>query len=141
MRTFMRAAMPAIGATMLALVLLFMGAAGAGAQTPATPPAGMTQDQFNSLVEAISNSVTEKLKAEGAHAAPAAPPAATHAESSSSKSKGKGAPAPSIVVTPIATGPGPVAVFIDHAGNVVRAVPALGALVLFWRAGAALPAW
>jgi moderate conductance mechanosensitive channel len=62
MPTFMRA----IGAATLALVLL-LGAAGAGAQTaatsPATPPAGMTQDQFNSLVDAISNSVTEKLKA------------------------------------------------------------------------------
>ena len=122
----MPTSMRAIAAATLALVLLF-GAAGAGAQTPATPPAGMTQDQFNSLVDAISNSVTEKLKAEGTHAAPAAPPAATHAESSSSKSKGKGAPAPSIVVTPISTGPGPVAIFIDHAGNVVRAVPALGA--------------
>ena len=57
----------------------------------------------------------------------AAPPAATHAESSSSKSKGKGAPPPSIVRTPIPEGPGPFALFIDHAGNVARAVPALGA--------------
>jgi moderate conductance mechanosensitive channel len=126
MPTFMRA----IGAATLALVLL-LGAAGAGAQTaatsPATPPAGMTQDQFNSLVDAISNSVTEKLKAEGTHAAPAAPPAATHAESSSSKSKGKGVPPPSIVRTPIPEGPGPFAIFIERAGHVVGAVPVLGA--------------
>ncbi len=122
MPTFIRA----IGAATFALVVM-LGAAGAGAQTAATPPAGMTQDQFNSLVDAISNSVTEKLKAEGAqpaHAAP--PPAAAPAAASSSKSKGK-APAPAIVVTPISTGPGPLAVFIDHAGNVARAVPALGA--------------
>ena len=82
----------------------------------------MTQDQFNSLVDAISNSVTAKLKAEGAHAAPAAPPA----ESSTSKSKGKGAPPPSIVRTPIPEGPGPFAVFIERAGKVVSAVPVLG---------------
>ena len=55
--------MRAIGTTILTLGLL-LGAAGAGAQTPATPPAGMTQDQFNALVDAISNSVAEKLKAE-----------------------------------------------------------------------------
>ena len=121
MRTFMRAA-PAIGVTLSALVLFLFDAAGASAQTPATPPPGMTQEQFNSLVDAISNSVADKLKAEGAHA-----PAAAPAASSSSKAKGKGAPTPSIVVTPISAGPGPVAVFIDHAGNVVRAVPALGA--------------
>ncbi len=47
--------------------------------------------------------------------------------SSSSKSKGKGVPPPSIVRTPIPEGPGPFALFIDHAGNVARAVPALGA--------------
>ena len=121
MRTFMRAGIPAISATLLALVLFLAGAAGAGAQTPATPPPGMTQEQFNSLVDAISNSVADKLKAEGANAPAAAPAAA-----SNSKAKGK-APSPSIVVTPISTGPGPVAVFIDHAGNVVRAVPTLGA--------------
>jgi len=48
----------AIGATILAIAV-FLGAAGAGAQTPApaTPPAGMTQEQFNALVDAISNSV------------------------------------------------------------------------------------
>ena len=62
MPTFLRA----IGTTILTLAL-FLSAAGAGAQTPAAPPAGMTPEQFNALVDAISNSVTEKLKAEGVH--------------------------------------------------------------------------
>src|SRR5437879_8194215 len=113
----------AIGATVLAIAL-FLGAADAGAQTPApaTPPAGMTPEQFNALVDAISNSVTEKLKADGAQAAPAAPAAAA-----SSKAKGKAVPPPSIVRTALPDGPGPFAVFIERAGNVVRAVPTLGA--------------
>jgi small-conductance mechanosensitive channel len=120
MPTFMRA----IGATILTVVLL-LAAANAGAQTPATPPAGMTQEQFNALVDAISNSVADKLKAEGAHDAPAAAPAAP-AASSSSKSKAK-PPPPSVIHTPLPEGPGPFAVFIGHAGNLVRALPTLGA--------------
>jgi moderate conductance mechanosensitive channel len=120
MPTFMRA----IGAPLLVL-LLSLGAAGAGAQTPATPPAGMTQEQFNALVDAISNSVAEKLKAEEAPAA-AAPSAAAPAAASSSKSKAK-PPPPSIVRTGLPDGPGPFAVFIERAGKVVRAVPTLGA--------------
>src|SRR5262249_59926581 len=93
MPTFMRA----IGATLL-MLSLFLGATGAGAQTPATPPAGMTPEQFNALVDAISNSVAEKLKAEEAQpATPAAPPAAAPAASSSSKSSKPKPPPPSIV--------------------------------------------
>src|SRR5262245_3813439 len=86
MPTFMRA----IGTSILTLVLLSY-AAGAGAQTPAPPP-GMTPEQFNALVDAISNSVTEKLKAEGVHDAPAPPPSAVPKApdaASSSKSKAK----------------------------------------------------
>src|SRR5215467_13104796 len=117
MPTFRRS----IGAAFLAIAV-FLGAADAGAQTT-TPPAGMTQEQFNALVDAISNSVADKLKAEGAHAAPEAAPAAA----ASSKSKGKVVPPPSIVRTPLADGPGPFAVFIERTGHIVRAVPALGA--------------
>jgi hypothetical protein len=84
----------------------------------------MTQEQFNALVDAISNSVTEKLKAEGTPAAPATPatPAAPAASSKSKSSK----PAPTIVRTPIPEGPGAFAVFIERAGGVVRAIPVLG---------------
>ena len=120
MPTFMRAT----GATLLVLFLFLGAAAGAGAQTPATPPAGMTSEQFNALVDAISNSVAEKLKAEEAHPAQPAPPAAAPAPSSKSKAK---PPPPSIVRTGLPEGPGPFAVFIERAGNVVRALPTLGA--------------
>ncbi|CAN5717003.1 mechanosensitive ion channel family protein [soil metagenome] len=133
MNTFMRARIAALGAITLAFGLL-VAPLSASAQMPATPPAGMTQEQFDSLVEAISNSVTEKLKAEGTQSAPAAPPASaanappasSPAASSSSKSKAKAAPGPSIVRTPISEGPGAFAVFIERAGGVVRAVPVLG---------------
>jgi len=81
---------------MVALSILLVGAAAASAQAPAALPSGMTQEQFDSLVEAISNSVTEKLKAEGVPAAPAAATAAT-------PKSGKGAaPKPKIVRTEIA---------------------------------------
>ena len=43
-------------------------------------PAILTPEQFNALVDAISNSVAEKLKAEEAQPAPAAPPALTFVE-------------------------------------------------------------
>jgi len=59
-----------------AMSVLLASAVMAHAQAPATPPPGMTQQQFDSLVDAISNSVTEKLKAEGVPAAPAGSPAA-----------------------------------------------------------------
>ena len=35
------------------------------AQTAVPPPAGLSQEQFKALVDAISDSVTEKLKAQG----------------------------------------------------------------------------
>ncbi|MDP1749371.1 MAG: hypothetical protein Q8L22_07930, partial [Reyranella sp.] len=53
--------------------LLCASLAPAAAQAPVAVPSGMTQEQFDSLVDAISNSVTEKLRAEGVPAA--APPA------------------------------------------------------------------
>jgi len=120
---------PVFGALALVLAVL-LGPAGAGAQALPSPPAGMTQEQFNSLVDAISNSVTERLKASGVQAtpapAPAPAPASAPAPSSSSKSKGK-APPPAIVHTGLPEGPGPFAVFIERAGAIVRAVPVLGA--------------
>jgi small-conductance mechanosensitive channel len=104
----------------LALVFaLVLGAAGLHAQTPTVPPPGMTQEQFDSLVDAIAKSVAEKLKAEGAHepAASAAKPKA-----------GKGAPAGKveIVKLPPKEGPGEFAIFLQRAGKVVTGFPALG---------------
>ena len=80
----------------VAVSVLLASAVTAHAQVPANPPPGMTQQQFDSLVDAISNSVTEKLKAEGVPAAPARPQAAP-------PKAGKGTPAatPRIVITAI----------------------------------------
>ena len=88
-----------------AVSVLLASAAMAHAQVPAAPPPGMTQEQFDSLVDAISNSVTEKLKAAG----PAAQPKA-----------GKGAPAakPKIVITAIDDEPDEFGLFFGRAKGV-----------------------
>ena len=83
------------------LVIVFlalMGGAALAQTAPTAAPAGMSQDQFDALVDAISNSVTEKLKAEGAAspAAPAAAPAAAAKPAASSKGA-KAPPAPSAI--------------------------------------------
>ena len=108
----------------LALTLALGLCVSAEAQTPPAPPAGLSQEQFDSLVDSISNSVSEKLKAEGAHApAPAAAPAAAPAES---KSKSKAPPPPKIVRVEPKKGPDPFAALIDGTVKVVNALPTLG---------------
>jgi moderate conductance mechanosensitive channel len=85
------------------------------AETPAAPPAGMTQEQYDSLVDAISTSVAQKLKAEDSQP--------------TAKSKtGKDAPAPrpEIVKTGPKQGPGEFALFLQRAGRVALAFPVLG---------------
>ena len=89
------------------------------AQTAAAPPAGLSQEQFNALVDAISNSVTEKLKAQGTVAAPDAKPAP------SASKGGKPPPGPKVIITPPKDGPNPVTVFLDDAGRVLGAAPAM----------------
>ena len=120
--------MSVLRSIILAMVLL-CGAvttvpAQTSAPTPAQLPAGMTQEQFNALVGAISNSVTEKLKAEGIPAAPA--PAPTAAPAAASKSS-KAPPPPKIIRTPPKEGPDEFAIFFQRAGQVVLAIPTLGA--------------
>jgi small-conductance mechanosensitive channel len=104
----------------LAMVMLVPGVSAIRA---ATPPAGMTQEQYDSLVDAISNSVVQKLKAEGASAAGPSKPAAT----------GKGAKAapagPRVVKLPPKEGPDGFAVFIERAGVVLAAMPVMFAKV------------
>ncbi|MDP1749133.1 MAG: mechanosensitive ion channel, partial [Reyranella sp.] len=81
---------------------------------------------FDSLVDAISNSVTEKLRAEGVPAAapPAtAPPGAAPAAAPKSS---KAPPPPKIIKTPVKEGPDEFAVFFQRAGQVVLALPVLG---------------
>jgi small-conductance mechanosensitive channel len=105
----------------LAVSLILMGGHVSHAQAPAAPPAGMTQEQFNALVDAIGKSVADKLKAEGVQA-PAAPEPASKAKS------GKGAPAPQphIIRTPPKKGPSDFAIFLHNFGRVLAAFPTAG---------------
>jgi hypothetical protein len=102
--------------------MLLASAVTAHAQTPATPPPGMTQEQFDSLVDAISTSVTEKLKTEGVLTRPAP-------SSAAQPKTGKGAPAPSpkpIAKPAIEEGPDEFAIFVDRAEQVAQGTPVLG---------------
>ncbi len=118
--------MNALRTLALALTLALGLGVSAQAQAPASPPAGLSQDQFDSLVDAISNSVSEKLKAEGALApAPAAAPAPAPA-ASESKAKSKAPPPPKIVRVEPKAGPDPFAALIDGTVKVVNALPMLG---------------
>jgi hypothetical protein len=110
--------MTVLRSLLLALVLAFAGATMSHAQAPAGPPAGMTQEQFDALVDAISKSVAERLKAEGipAGAAPA--------------KSGKAAPAASPKPAPprvaVADRPDEFAIFLHQAGRVIVALPEVG---------------
>ena len=117
-------------AATLALSIFFLGFLPAWGDEP-TAPAGMTQEQFDELVDAISKSVAEKLKAEGV-VEPAAQPAAPAAAKPAAKGgKGTPAPKPQIVRTPLKEGPSEVSVFLHRAGTVLTSYP-----VLFERLGA-----
>lgn len=96
-------------AAFLALVLLLGAGVAANAQAPAALPAGMTQEQFDSLVDAIARSVTEKLRAQGIAA-----PAASDAAAKPAKA------APKFAADE------PVTVFLGDASRATRALPALG---------------
>jgi len=113
----------------LTVAILFGWHAAAFAQAPSPVPPGMTQEQFNTMVDAIANSVAEKLKAENTPAepatAPAAEPAAKPAAKPSSKAK---APAPTVKITKLqpSDGPDKFAVFLGQVKRVAFAVPVLG---------------
>ena len=104
-----------------ALVLIFgviLGTSELHAQPTPAPPAGMTQEQFDMLVDAISKSVVDKMKAEGG-------PAATPDPATKPKS-GKGAPPPQIVRTPPKQGPSDFTIFLRNFGKTLAAVPVAG---------------
>jgi ribosome-binding ATPase YchF (GTP1/OBG family) len=90
----------------LAIGLLVAAAAAGQAQAPKAPkpapPSGMTQQQFDTLVDAITKSVADKLKADGiaSPAKPDKPPAAEAADA--------------------------FGAFFAHAGEAARAIPTLG---------------
>src|SRR4051812_29691108 len=95
---------------MIGLGLLAAGTAAAQDQTSPAAPPGMTQQQFDALVDAISKSVAARLAAEGMTAAapgPAAPP------SQASKTKPGKAPDKALIIkTPLQDAPDPVATFL-----------------------------
>jgi moderate conductance mechanosensitive channel len=90
------------------LVLLMAAVVGGHALAQTAAPPGLTQEQFEALVDAISKSVVEKLKNEGIAANPS-PPAKAGSFDASSKQD-----------------PDELAVFLEQAARVVRAVPAFG---------------
>jgi small-conductance mechanosensitive channel len=104
----------------LTISLLVLGAGTLRAETPVAPPPGMTQEQFDSLVDAISKSVVEKLKAEGV------PAPAADAVAKPKSGKGAPSPKPQIVRTTPKQGPGEFALFLQRLGKVVMAFPELG---------------
>ena len=120
--------MNALRSLVLAVTLALGIVAQAGAQTAEAPPAGLSRQQFDSLVDAISNSVSEKLKAEGAvvPSASSAPPAPA---ASDSKSKSKAPPPPKIVHVEPKAGPDPFVAFIHGAEKVFFALPVAGAQI------------
>src|SRR5882757_1805453 len=111
--------MTALRSIALAISLLLTTAVGLHAQSPAALPPGMTQEQFDTLVDSISKSVAEKLKAEGVPAAQTPAPAAK---------SGKGSAAPKAAAAPKSKppriegeeAPDEFAVFFEQAQRVVQ---------------------
>jgi small-conductance mechanosensitive channel len=118
-------AMNHLRSIIIVLSLLLAGGALAQDNSQPVPPPGMTQQQFDALVDAISKSVAERLKAEGVMAAP---PAAQNAPASqTSKGKpGKAPDKPLVIKKPIENTPDPVATFLEDSDRVLANVPALG---------------
>lgn len=109
---------------LLTVLVAVLGGPAYAQSTPAAPPAGMTQEQFDALVDAISSSVTEKLKAEGAQA-PAAVSAKPAASDSKGAKSGKPPPGPKIVKMPPKEGPDGFTVFFERTDGVLRAIPVM----------------
>lgn len=102
--------MTALRMIVLAMILIAGNLVGLAAQTtstvsPSSMPPGMTQAQFDAMVDAISKSVAEKLKGEGATVKP--PPES----------------APVVSGNAVA---GHLAAFVDKAERVFQAAPTLG---------------
>jgi small-conductance mechanosensitive channel len=91
-------------------LLLYLGSRPpAFAEPPDAPPPGMTQQQFDALVDAISKSVAEKLKSD---AKPASAPAQARPASSIAKS--------------LSAGPDSFSLLFDQGKAVVAAIPSVG---------------
>ena len=100
--------MTALRLIALVMILLAGDIAAVYGQTPSPLPPGMTQDQFDAMVDAISKAVVVKLKNEGA--LPTRAPAA--------------APSPAGVGSNVVADE--LATFLEKAEHVLQAVPTLG---------------
>ncbi len=92
---------------LLATIFIIGNVIGAAAQAPTTMPPGMTQAQFDAMVDAISKAVAAKLKAD----------------------EGRAEPAPATSSPPDAAGnlvTGPVTAFFERAERVFHGAPVLG---------------
>lgn len=97
-------------------ILLALAAVQASlAQSSQQAPAGLSQQQFDALVDALSKSVVEKLKAESKPAAEPAKPQHVTASTGSDFAKS------------LAGGPDTLTVLLHHTGMVLAAVPTVGA--------------
>jgi small-conductance mechanosensitive channel len=99
--------MTALRLIALAMILLVGAVVAVHGQTPSPVPPGMTQDQFDAMVDAIAKAVVVKLKNEGAHPAPGSATAPSQ-------------PVASNVVAD------ELAAFLEKTERVLRAVPTLG---------------
>jgi len=107
----------------LLIMSIFLGSllgSVANAQPAAVPHSELSQEQFNALVDAISNSVTEKLRAQGKGPAEQAK---SEAKPAASAKGGKPPSGPSVIITAPKEGPNAFAVFFKDAGRVLRAAP------------------
>ena len=98
--------MTALRLIALAMILLAGSIVAVEGQTPSPLPPGMTQDQFDAMVDAIGKALVVRLKNEGALPAPAPAP-----------------PQPAAASNVVAD---ELAAFLEKAEHVLQAVPTLG---------------
>ena len=100
--------MTALRLIALAMILLVGNIAAVYGQTPSPLPPGMTQDQFDAMVDAIGKALVVKLKNEGVLPAPGSAAAPSQAGAAGNVVADK------------------LAAFLEKAEHVLRAVPTLG---------------
>jgi small-conductance mechanosensitive channel len=105
--------------TALGVLLSFATASSAVAQTSQPAPAGLSQPQFEALVDAISKSVAERLKAESR---PATAPTAGSATPAPTSAAG----AESAIAKSLSGGPDGLTLLAHRTTAVLAAVPSIG---------------
>lgn len=125
--------MTTLRAAVLAILLLLGGMGELLAQTPSTLPPGVTQDQFDAMVDAIGKSVTQKLMTPEQIGVLADAVAKAVAE------KQKVAPAPAAAKESAPHKAAPSTLATDLAGFFHRAGQAISAIPAFWEHLTAIP--